>query len=82
MPNTEYSEKVTKRFLELVEHHAILPNDLVKIIEPISKSLRLRTRTNFANEIGKSYNGSKYQLSKCKTVNIDGQIFYITDEPD
>ena len=81
MEHKQYSEKVTNRMIELINNHAILPDDLVKILEPIFKSLRLKTHVNFANEQGKSYNGAKYRLSKLESIQIDGVKFYITDEP-
>lgn len=57
---------------------AITDEQLVQLIELTAKYLNLKTRTNKAKSIGKSYNGIKKFIPH--NLEIDGVKFYIDNE--
>ena len=75
-----YSAKVSKRAIELIEQNKLEYTHELQLIEVLFKKFELVTIQDYADKIGKTYNGiqDKIKRNKLATIEISGKVFVLS----
>lgn len=73
----EYSEKVTKRMIELIDNNEIYHHNLIQLIEHMFNKLNFKSIPNYAIREGVSDRTARNRLIKKQvtSIRLDNQTF-------